>query len=458
MNNDTVYGETKLLRDLRYIQISVPDRSFFANLQIEMKTKDKRRKKKGRLFSGASIFSGKKLLTVKTAREQITAFSSSFQNGSLTKSKRKSHDTSIMSIQEMADFRVKIKIMAEAEEKSYAFRAVEAIVKFIDLQNSGVVAHRQAVLLDCLKHLGLALLEDGGLSMFHTTWFLSVYRQYLRHYRMFRNGEYNRAVKCSNKEAQTIAANLFRKQYEIPLYRELINEGNPLIKQMTRYSQDSYVVRSVHGQKGCTLQYIQKIFQAKAKAERGRIVDQNYLNEINLIMSYALLFSQIPMMYQLVEKIIKAIPNMNTETTLYKEKIVIAQKLMQLDIMNGISKNDGSELYYKKLNEYAYGVYKHCTNLISDNRMSEETLTSDIHTFPFIKQATILITYRRIFFHGKKSYLQMLENTIAHLQVLNNAAQGKQKHLMKFLDYINMYERALNAIISYVNAQLVENG
>lgn len=447
-------GESEVLRQLRKIQVTVPDKDFFTHLKAEMEAgKRKMKKKKGGLF-GAPFLGGKKTATIELeiARESIKSFNNSFQNRTFTKQQQQaSKEFGIMSVQEMKEFRIKVKESAEMEDDSAAYGAVEAIVKFIDLKNSGAVVSKQNVLFDCLKKLAMALLEDGGLSMFHSTWFLSVYREYLRHYKMFRPGEFEYFSKHGSKDVKAISKGLFQKQYELPHYLQLINEGKRDIKQLIRYSKDPYVKRSAHGQKGCSFQHIKRIFHEKAK-DGGTVKDQNYLNEVNILMSYALFFSRIPMMRPLVDRIIKSIPNLDVETTLFREKLIIAQKLIDLDLANGIARNDGSDLHNKKLYDRAYGVYRYCTDLIRDNRLTKDTLKSDIYTYPFLKQANILITYRRVFFQSKSSYMKMLENSLQVLRTLEEAAGERQRHLMKFAEYVNLYDRTINAIITQINA------
>lgn len=446
-------GESETLRRLKNVQQTIPDKDFFANLKIEIDVEEKGRKKKSGLFSG-SLFGKKKpaLIDIGTAREKIKSFNNSFIYNRQQKGKKELKDLGVMSVQEMKDFRLSIKESAAIEEDGFSFRGLEAIVKFIDLKNSGIVTEKQSVLLDCLKNLGLVLLEDGGLSMFHSTWFLSVYREYLSHYKMFNAGEYEAVSKSTVKEARKIASVLFRKQYEIPHYLQLVNEGKRDVKQLIRYSKDSYVKRSIHGQKGCTYEHIKKIFTELIKSEKGKAGDQTYLNEVNVIICYGQFFSRIPMMHQLVDKIARSIPNLNVETTLYREKLVLAQKLIQLDLASGASRNDGSDHYNKKLFDLGLGVYQYCRNLITDNRLTKDTLVGDVHSYPFLKLSIILITYRSVFLQNKKTYLSMLENALSQLTVLSDAASTNQRHLLKLMDYVDMYERTITTIINQVKS------
>ncbi|MBU2510345.1 hypothetical protein KJ966_03370 [bacterium] len=451
-------GDSSSLRDLHKIQLSVPDKDFFLHLKAELQTEDKKRKKGKKGFFAGGFFSGRKSgqIDLEVAREQIKSFNNSFK---IRKTKQGTPEIvapGLMSIQEMKDYRGAVKRSAEAEEEGHSYRALEAIVKFIDLRNSGVVSNKQDVLLDCLKNIGLALCEDGGLSMFHATWFFSVYKEYLGHYRMFRKGEYERASQIGNKEVKTIAKQLFRKQYELPHYLQLIDESKRDIKQLIKYAKDPFVKRSLHGQKGCSGQHIKKIFHDFLQDKPSKGTEQNYLNEVNIIMSYALFFCRIPMMTPLVDFIIKSIPNLGTETTLYKEKISISQKLIQLELMAGIGRNDGSDASVKKVQEDAYAIYKHCTNLITDNRLTKDTIKDDIHTFPFLRQAIVLINYRQVLNRNKKAFLKMLEDSLSILGVLSDAARSGQKNVLRIIEYVDVYERNLEAIIHQIKSELAE--
>ena len=222
------------------------------------------------------------------------------------------------------------------------------------------------------------------------------------------------------------------------------------IKQLIRYSRDPYIKRSIHGQKGCTFNHIKKVFHEKVKADQAKSADKTYINEINIIICYANFFTRFPMMHPLVEKIVQTIPNLNTETTLFKEKIMITLNLVQLDLMRGVSQYDGSDAGSKKLFDATYAVFKRCTNVIRDNRLNESNLFSDIHAFPFLKQAMVLITHKQTLNRDKRSFLKMIENSQQILNVIKEAAKGPQRHLMKTVELLDIYERNLDSILSYI--------
>ena len=445
-------GES-VLRNLRKVQLSVPDKDFIAHVRSELKgseAKKKKPKKSGGLLSG--VFGGRKSssMDLEVAREKIKSFNNSFRVRKRTGGKELI-DPSLMSVQEMKDFRGEVKTSAEAEVEGFGYRGLAAIVKYIDLKNSGVTTGKQDVLLDCLKNLALALVEDGGLSMFHATWFLTVYKEYLIHYKMFKPGEFERVSNTGGAEGKKIARGLFQKQYEIPLYLQLVHDNKRDVKQLVRYSKDPYVKRSAHGQKGCSRAHIQKIFTDVIQGNEPK-GSENYLNEVNVIMAYGMFFSRIPMMKPLVESIMKAIPNLGIETTLYREKLGISQKLIDLEIHTGVARNDGSDAHQKRLFDSAYGIYKECTNLITDNRLTADSIKSDIHTFPFLRQAIILITYRNMFMKQKKTFLKMVENSLSILENLSDAARSGQRSVLKIIEYVDVYQRNLEAIAHQIKS------
>ncbi len=447
-------GDSEVLRQLHKIQRGVPDKDFLANLQTELKRKGRRQKSKGGFFSGAPFLGGKKTPKIKleVARERVKSFNASFKARKVKQGKSEILEPGIMSVQEMKDFRGEIKESADMEEEGFAYRALEAIVKFVDLKNSGVISGKQDILLDCLKKLSLALMENGGLSMFHTTWFFSVYQDYLSHYRVFRPGEYERAANVGGSEAKKIVKKLLQVQYELPFYLQLIDSAKRDIKQLLRYSKDPYVKQSLHGQLGCSYQHIAKVFIDKIKAEQGTGSDQQYLNEVNIITSYALFFTRIPMMHKLVVNISKAIPNLGLETTLHKEKINLALKLIQLDLLVGKITSESSDLQKKKIFAATHATYKYCTNLITDNRLTAGSIVSDVHAFPFLKQAAILISYRRVLMYEKKTYKKMLESSMRFLKTVVDASESGGKHLLKAGEYVVTYQRNLEAVIAQVEA------
>ncbi len=446
--------DSDILRQLHKIQKLVPDKDFFSNQQTEIEAdlKKRRKGKKSRLLSGAPFIGNKKIskIDIESAREKIKSFNNSFKGKKRRIDPSEIADLGMMSIQDMKDFREQIKEAAEAEEHSHMFRALEGIIKFIDLKNSGIITGRQDVLFDCIKKVALVLMENGGLSMFHATWFHSIYREYIRSFRVFRGSEYETASASGSKEIKEIAKHLYAKQYEFPQYLQLIDDEKRDIKQLIRYSRDPYIKRSIHGQKGCTFNHIKKIFHEKVKADQSKSGDRSYINEINIIVSYANFFSRFPMMHPLVEKIVQTIPNLNTETTLYKEKIMITLNLVQLDLMRGVSQYDGSDTGNKRLFDATYAVFKRCTNMIRDNRLNESNLFGDIHAFPFLKQAMVLITHKQTLSRDKRFFLKMIENSQQILGVLKEAAKGPQRHLMKTIELLEIYERNLDSILDHI--------
>ena len=450
-------NDSDILRQLHKIQMGVPDKEFFAHQQAEIKADQKKRKKtRTGFFHGSPFARGRKTgkIDIEIAREKIKSFNNSFMAIKRKQMPEEAAAPGLMSIQEMNEFRNAIKESAETEEGSYGFRALEGIVKYIDLKNSGVVSSKQDILFDSLKKLALVLMENGGLSMFHATWFYTIYMEYIGHYKMFRKGDMNKAAAGGSKEVKEISRKLAQKQFEIPQYLHLANEEKRDIRQLTRYSKDPYVKRSIHGQKGCTLEHIKKIFIEKSQGAQSKAAEQNYLNEVNIILSYALFFSRIPMMHPLVEAIAQAIPNLNTETTLYREKIMISLNLIQLDLMRGIGMHDGSDQSVRKIIDVAYSAFKRCTSLITDNRLKESSIKDDIYTFPFLKQANILVTYKELFYRNKGAFLKMIENSLQHLSSLKETAKANERVLAKTYELVDLYERNLQSLSEQIKADI----
>ena len=343
-------SESEVLRKLHKIQLSVPDWNFFANWRQQQNKSGKKKKKEG-FFSGAPFLGSrsKASLDLHHAREQVKSFHNSFLAHKRSKQHENPLDPGMMSIASMNDFRKSVKDAAEAENAGLDHRALAAIVKFIDLKNSGIVSGKQEIVLDCLGEIGATLHEDGNLSMFHTTWFLSVYKEYLSHFRMFSRGNIDKSLQSGGKEAALILKKLQRKQFEIPQYLRLVSDDSREVKQINRFSIDPNVKRSKHAQIGCTYNEIKAIFFEKCNEKEGETPAATKLNEVKIIMSYAQLFSKIPMMHQVAANIRNAIPNLNTETSIYKHKIATAQKLCELDIAKGLYWSDSSEEYNQHL-------------------------------------------------------------------------------------------------------------
>lgn len=338
------------------------------------------------------------------------------------------------------------------ENADVNYLALDGIIKFIDMKNSALTTGKQNILLDSLRKIGEALLADGGLSMFHTTWFLSAYKEYLLRFKMFPRSELEQIQKEGNNEAKVIAQRLVRKQFEIPHYLHLLDENLFEVRQINQYSKDILVKMSRHGQAGCTAEDIKKAFIEKFKDESAPN-SKSKVNEVSIIMAYAMLFARIPMMDQLVENIRNAIPNVRPEGMLYKQKIVIAQKITLLEIARALHRNDGSENFTKKLNLLAHSVFKHCIDVIQESQLDRIPLKTDIYVHPLLKQAVIAITYKNIFRRNQDSYLKLLETSKKYLEFVKTCASSGLPAMRKLAGHAEVYSRNIDTISRQIKAE-----
>lgn len=441
--------ENSAMRMLHRIQRTVPDRDFFMHTY----RRENGEKKKGGLFSGLGRKKKPKFDLIK-AREKVKAFHNAFLAAAAKDTGDRDPTTAeAMSISEMNAFRQKIRESAEMEDADVNYLALDGVIKFIDLKNSAVTTGKQTILLDSLRKIGSALLEDGGLSMFHTTWFLSAYKEYLLRYKMFPTSDLQEIQNQGGKEAEAIVKRLTRKQFEIPHYLQLVDEKVFEMKQINQLSKDILVKMSRHGQVGCTYEEIKEIFRERIKEGPIPLSSKGKLNESNIIMAYGLLFARIPMMDQLVENIRNAIPNINLDTTLYKQKIVIAQKISLLEIARALHQNDGSENFTKKLILLANSVYNYCIKVIKENQLDRATLKSDIHAHPLLKQAVIAITYKNIFRRNADAYLKLLENSKSMLDPVKALSSSGHNALRKLAGHADVYTKNIDNIIKQVKAE-----
>lgn len=449
--------QSGILRTLHEIQIAVPDRDFFIHkFRKSQRNSNLKQKKKGGLFSKSTFLGMGRAdkLDVIDTREKIRHFNNSFQaqyRG--TDREKKNTDSQIMSIAAMNKFRIKIFESTQSLDADYNHHALAAVIKFVDLKNSAMVTDKQIILLDCLAKIGQVLHEDGGLSMFHTSWFLSVYREYISRYRMFPRGKMEEVEKANIPEANAIIKKLKRKQFEIPHYASLIDAKNREVKKYEHYAADTYVRMSKHGQHGCSMIDIQNIFLDRFREKKSSDNMDGKLNEINIIITYALLFARIPMMSGVVEKIKAAIPTIKTDMLLYKHKITIGQKQTLLEIARGVFQNDGSKEYSNKLFVLGDLVYKSCVSAIVDNGLDRAPIKNDIYAYPFLKQAAILINYKNIFRRKKDVYLKMIEKSIVLLRSVKICSTSGNKLLMKLANNADIYEKSLLGIKKQVTSE-----
>ncbi len=446
-------SENSAMRMLHKIQRSVPDRDFFMHTYRRKDKNAEKRKGKGGLFSGLGRKKKPKFNLIK-AREKIKAFHNAFlANVGRQESDRDPTSAEAMSISEMNSFRQKIRESADMDDADVNYLALDGVIKYIDLKNSAVTSGKQLMLLDCLRKIGSALIENGGLSMFHTTWFLSCYKEYLLRYKMFPKAELEHIQSQGGSEAKAIAKRLIRKQFEIPHYLQLVDDKVFEVKQINQFSKDILVKMSKHGQVGCNAVDIKNIFRERIKEGPIPSASKGKLNEANIIMAYALLFAKIPMMDQLVEDIRNAIPNINTDTALYKQKIVIAQKITLLEIARALHKDDGSENFAKKLILLANSVFNYCVKVIKDNRLEQAIIKNDIFAHPLLKQAVVAITYKNIFRLNPEPYLKLLETSKGMLDPVKKCSSSGHNALRKLANHADVYTKNIDNIIRQVKTE-----
>ena len=441
--------ESGVLRDLHKVQVAIPDKYFFANLYRGEGGKKKKAKEAKRSF-----FGGKKkaILDLAYARELIKAFHNSFlANKEAVEDGRITTASGIMSVAKMNEFRGEVREAAHDDPSDSNYQALDAIIRYIDIKNSGILKDKQVILQDCVKKVGEALQQEGGLSMFHTTWFLSIYKDYLSSFRMFRKGELASARQSTSSEAKAIARELTKKQFEIPHYLILVDQKTWEVRQITQYSLSEGIKRSIHGQKGCTKTDIQRIFHERFAPGGKFSVEPGQVNEVNIIMAYALLFAKVPMMYELVEYIKSAIPNLNVDTTLHKQKIAIAQRICLLDIASGAYQGDGSRDFFTKQFDLALSVHNYCASVIQENRLETIPFKSEIYAHPFLKQAGLLITYKKVFQTNKKVYKELLNKSLDKVHTVKASAAGGNPGLQKIASHLEVYEKNIETILKRVD-------
>jgi len=438
-------GTVGVLRDLRQIQLSVPDKYFFVNKYRKKESAGKKKDGKG-LFSRISKGSVEKSpkLDINQAVEQVKSFHNSFQvkSGGV----QKTSEAGVMNVSAMNAFRKEIKDAASVTDADVRWIALDAIVTFIDLKNSGLGKEKRLIQQDCLRKIGEALHRDGGLSMFNTTWFLTIYKDYLSGFKMFRTGELENINRQGDQEAKNILKKLQRKQFEIPVYMQLVDSKQPDIKLLLKYSKFGSVKNSKHGQRGCTSQDIKRIFTDQFKVAEGEPAKTGGFSEVNIIMSYVMFLARIPMMYEVVETIKSAIPKISIETKLYQQKITITQKSVLLDLASALYQGDKAKESSRKLYLMAKSVYKYCLGVISDHRLNNKKLLSTVFTYPLMKQAALLIIHQKIFSKEKDAYLDMLKQAVEFLEPVRQCSSSGDQGLIKIAGYAEIYQKKLEMI------------
>lgn len=427
--------ESDILRNLRTVQYSVPDRDFLW-VQPGRQHKSKAKKNKKQLEK----------INIVGLREKVKTFYESFKKGDSRAGEETKIKHGLMSISEMKEFRSKISRYAGKDNADPDIKALDGIVKYIDLKNSGLAQGKQKALQSALYKIGYALSIDGGISIFHITWFLSVYEDYLCHYTMFPNREYKDAMAFGSQEAKKIAQQLKKKQHEVVQYSKLISNDKTEIKQINKISLDNQLKLSVHYHHGCSYEKIKETFIKCYKIKQGEAYDRKSMGEVSLLMVYALLFTRIPMLHKLVNNILKAIPNIGMDTDLCKQKIKIALQFNQFSLIRGVNAQSTSKTVQEKLFVKGEALFDLCVGYIRENKLKNAQLLNEYYYHPFLKQAVVLITFKDVFMYNKDKYRRMIAKSIELLKSVKEGKNSMVPSLSKLAGFALYYERHLESI------------
>lgn len=122
--------ESDILRELRNVQYSVPDRDFLW-IQPGVPRVDKKNQRQ------------LEKLNIVGLREQVKSFHESFKGGERKIGDENKVRPGLMSITEMKEFRAKVARYASRENADPSLQALDGIVKYIDLKNSGLAQGKQ---------------------------------------------------------------------------------------------------------------------------------------------------------------------------------------------------------------------------------------------------------------------------------------------------------------------------
>lgn len=429
--------ESDILRALRTVQYGVPDREFLW-IQPGLQQNSKKRNQKNQ----------KQLdkINIVGLREQVKTFYESFKGGDRKAGDEKKVRKDLMSITEMNEFRARIAGYAGKNNADPNVLALDGIIKYIDLKNSGLSQGKQKALQNSLYKIGHALSIDGGLSIFHITWFLSVYDDYLSHYTMFPDREYKDAMAFGSAEARKIAKDLFNKQHEIVQYSKLIASDKTEVKQINKISLDNQLKLSTHYHHGCDYGNVKNIFIKCFRSKQGESHNRKTMSEVTLIMVYALLFARIPMLYKLVDNIVKAIPNIGIDTDLCKQKIRIACQFNNFTLVRAVNIHSKSKSVLERLFSKGESLFDFCFDVIRENNLERTQLMNEYYYHPFLKQAVILITFKDVFMLNKEKYRKMIAKSIELLKPVKEGKNSLVPGLTKLAGFALYYERHLESI------------
>jgi len=195
--------------------------------------------------------------------------------------------------------------------------ALKAIQIFNDLSQSGISQNKVDALYDPLLMMAKAL-HNGGISLFNTNWFMTIYLKYLEIMRERLSRAYNYGVHHANTEVRKASERLYLKLLKIPRLMQVRSQLTILTQLNLKLKGLSIATETISAHE------LKMACEAIAARNPNKTLDTGKPANSVLFVTMTLLslFSRIPILKEVVKTSLKEIPDLNRDLILQKQMII----------------------------------------------------------------------------------------------------------------------------------------
>ncbi len=264
------------------------------------------------MFPDSPHFLGKKIYYDKSGRKNARKYKSLPDLGVIRESvhkfsERENYDNS----------RKKIVRYLKKYPFSPDLHALKSIQIFNDMTQGGIMQARIDVLGGALIRMSKAL-HNGGLSIFNVNWFISIYLTYLELIRERFVREYNMGVQHRDAEVRLASEKLYPKIVKVPWLADIRNNMKALATLNRKLKGSAFIsenITKIELAKACEVFSRNRVNQLISPGKRAG-------NIVLIVLTLNVLFSKIPILRNLVNDILKTVPDISRDLVLQKQMIL----------------------------------------------------------------------------------------------------------------------------------------
>ncbi len=270
--------------------------------------------------------------------------------------------------------------------------------------------HQLSQLKRAINQIVLAF-HNGGLNVFNVNWFIKIYLEHLNAYKGRLTYEYNGIQNRRDKVLMELAQRVKDKQSEIINLMSIKDKLGGITRLTRRLNGTSYLSDSFSPLE------IRKAAIAVQNGDPTKTIvkDRTAAKTIFVLMTLLFLLAKIPILKDLVEDILKTIPDDDRGLLLRKRMVLTIILMAEFERLLSSSNKD-------LVRENGDKLYAYCLNTINDYTRGKY-LKEQYEIDPYLKATWLIIASNG--FHSKQKYKEMLAQGYTFMQTIS----GEQNHL-----------------------------